>query len=308
VDHPGLRLAEEDAITVGPPWSHLIPEVLAGRILCIKRGLQQLGRFATLRARTSDALADIAGPERFALVEGLGIERLHGALTADDYRRLISRFDDLTSADSADTLSRFKPGLIPPDQRIYFSRRIFLRIRPPEAAVRAEHFAGHPGSLQGLSAHRDTWYGHPMNMVNVWAALGRITERNGMSFYPDAWGRALPRDRTQISADAELGRAHCHALDPGDMLVFSAEHVHASVRNESDETRVAVSMRFTLGAPRYDHRNGWIPYEDERLCRFESEWLRTGRSRMTRAFLHSAPGRIGPWLRRAITREPFRRV
>lgn len=302
-----LQLAAGDVIAAGPPWSRLIPDVLEGRIVVIKAGLQRLGLLSVVRGRMTEALGAIAGRECAAAVEALGFEQLHTVLAEDDYPRLVSRAGDLFSRDIADTLGHLTPGVAPADAPVHFQRRIYLRVRPP-GSNRDDRFLDHPGTLLDLAAHRDTWYGHPTNMVNLWAAVGRIGEANGVAFYPDAWGCAVPHRGIRISPQAELGRPLRCALDPGDILVFGSQHLHASVPNESAETRVAVSARFTLGLPRYDHRNGWIPYEDRLRLHSKHAWLRSYRSRMTRAFLHATPERFGPWLRRTIPGGRSRRV
>lgn len=302
-----LHLAGEDRIEPGAQWHDRIRDVLAGRILLIRQGLQGLGLFETIRAHTREALEQIAGTEALARVEALGIEKIHHVLGTEDYIPFVSRMDGLFAPEIADTLSRFASGLhfhAP----IHVRRRIYFRLMAPGLAVGEDRFAAHGGILSGHGAHRDTWYGHPTNMINIWAAFSPISEKNGISLYPEAWGRSVPRDGIRISRDADVGRPLVCALDPGDMLVFSSRHLHSSVPNWSDDTRVSLSIRFTTDTPRYDHGNGWLPYEDSRLLGSSNSWVRSYRSRMTRAFLYAIPRRVGPWLRRRITRGPYHRV
>lgn len=297
-----------EAIESPAPWGDRVRDLLDGRILVIRRGLQALGIFETVRAGTREALEEIAGADGLATVDALGIEKIHRVLGAENYIPFVSLVNRLFAPNITDILSSFASSLCPPAAPVYVRRRIYFRVMAPGLSFGQDRFAAHGGILLGHGAHRDIWYGHPMNMINVWAAFSPVSEKNGIALYPDAWGRFVPHDGIKIAADADIGRPFVCALEPGDMLLFSSRHLHASVPNESDETRVVVSVRLTAGIPRYDHQYGWIPYEDSRLLESSPGWVRTYRSRMTRAFLYSAPERVVPWLRRRLAAKLFHRV
>ncbi|WP_103504831.1 MULTISPECIES: phytanoyl-CoA dioxygenase family protein [unclassified Streptomyces] len=83
----------------------------------------------------------------------------------------------------------------------------------------------------------------------------------------------------------ELGTPVRISLDPGDILLFSGDHVHASETNTTDETRCVLTKRVSVAAPRYNPGGGgWVPYDDPRLLRGLLTPLASLRSRATPAY------------------------
>jgi hypothetical protein len=145
------------------------------------------------------------------------------------------------------------------------------------------------GVSYAYKAHRDIWYASPTAQVNWWMPVFAVAAERAMSFFGDYWDKELPNS----SADFDYGewcsvgrkmassqikqdtRKHPLPLrDPetasefrlcgtkGDMIMFSASHLHATAPNESPVTRFSIDFRTVSlsdlangrGAPNPDSR------------------------------------------------------
>ena len=133
-------------------------------------------------------------------------------------------------------------------------------------------------------AHRDTWYGNPSCQVNVWLPLHEVDSRNSFRFYLDHFEKPIANDSERFRAENFRGfgslqpvgtQAYPRALeDPdgemydavmqrGDVLLFSAAHLHQTLPNQTGRTRFSLDFRFYLeehletgrGAPDPDNRS-----------------------------------------------------
>jgi hypothetical protein len=106
------------------------------------------------------------------------------------------------------------------------------------------------GKLTLHAPHTDAWGYHPFNMINVWAAIGPVLPGNGMSFWPEMFGRIPPMGKWHVARnDQVLGTPFGVALHAGDALLFHIGHIHGSRINQTAQTRVVCSSRFTVGSP-----------------------------------------------------------
>lgn len=145
------------------------------------------------------------------------------------------------------------------------------------------------GVSYAYQAHRDTWYSSPHAQVNYWMPVFAVTPERAMSMFPDYWDRAVPNSSDGFDYDewCRVGRQQAtsqttvdtrkHPLPlaaietrsdtrfcgmPGDLLMFSSAHLHATAPNTSGRTRFSIDFR-TLhlddiaagrGAPNVDSR------------------------------------------------------
>jgi ectoine hydroxylase-related dioxygenase (phytanoyl-CoA dioxygenase family) len=143
----------------------------------------------------------------------------------------------------------------------------------------ARHMTGH---LVPVGVHRDSTLTHPRGTLSLWAAVGPVREENTMAFFPR--GAADAADSARAGSTASPVPSITPALDPGDVLVFDAERLHASVPNTTDETRVAITTRVVLGRVlRYGPGTHWRPFYDEQLLDTPFASLATLQSRLTLA-------------------------
>ncbi len=133
---------------------------------------------------------------------------------------------------------------------------------------------GESMSTAGLHAHRDTWYSNMFSQHNWWAPLYRISPENTLAFFPryfseplennsKGWDlmkfRAARRDvRARNGSAKEVRDAYpavepatnpdsadgiAIAIEPSDIICFSAAHLHASVPNSLPTARFSTELR-----------------------------------------------------------------
>ena len=125
------------------------------------------------------------------------------------------------------------------------------------------------GMGYAYKAHRDVWYSAPACQINWWTPINEVNEKNVMVIHPryfdkpvennsggfdayrwNAEGRKNaaqyihndPRNHPHLQADIDLdwqvlvGR-------PGSLMLFSAQHLHSTVPNNSGKTRFSIDFR-----------------------------------------------------------------
>ncbi len=178
-------------------------------------------------------------------------------------------------------------------ERSYWDR-LHLRVLPS-----GEGYGGPEGArrVRTLAAHRDTWGSNISAQTNWWAPLYPLTDGRTMALYPALWDRPVANDSAdwdleELKSQDRLARLNGRTEsdyprlptaredfdragewrvlpEPGDMLCFSAAHLHASVPNESGATRFSLEartvnfddVRSDRGAPNVDGEAPHIPYE-----------------------------------------------
>ncbi|MDJ0630919.1 MAG: hypothetical protein QNJ44_21860 [Rhodobacter sp.] len=136
------------------------------------------------------------------------------------------------------------------------------------------------GMGYAYKAHRDIWYACPESQINWWTPIRPITERRGLAFYPARFGHAVENnshdfDAYQWNADGRKNagkyinsdprphpRFQGESLedpqiiigDPASVIGFSAQHLHATVPNDSGETRFSIDFRTVHRQDIIDHK------------------------------------------------------
>ena len=138
-----------------------------------------------------------------------------------------------------------------------FSDRLNLRLVPPNA-----EYQGRPADP--LAPHRDTWGSNVMAQLNLWAPLAPVDADATMAIFPGRWAR--PTDNDSAGWDLEALRRDRAGyprlpvatggidddplpvpIDPGDILVFSGAHLHASRMARTDgPARVSFDFRVVM--------------------------------------------------------------
>ncbi len=147
-------------------------------------------------------------------------------------------------------------------------------------------------------AHRDTWYGNPSCQINAWIPLHPVDPSNSFRFYLDAFQSKAKNDSQQFSAtrfrerggfgrvkgdqlsvypralETASGRTWDVELDKGQLLLFSAAHLHQTLPNRSQRVRFSLDFRFYrpshlkngLGAPDPDNESEGLMTDGYKLC------------------------------------------
>ena len=138
-----------------------------------------------------------------------------------------------------------------------------LRIVPSDAYLTS-------GVSYAYKAHRDIWYSSPLCQLNYWIPVFPVVPGRAMSFFPSYWDRPLANTSsgfdygewcavgrqmatTQIKEDTrkhpvptepvELASEARIAGEMGEMILFSAAHMHATAPNDSGLTRFSLDFR-----------------------------------------------------------------
>ncbi len=115
--------------------------------------------------------------------------------------------------------------------------------------------------LQTLPPHRDTWASGIMAQINWWLPLYPLAEGRTMLLWPDAFRRRLANNSDEWNFEAfknggredyPLSPVACARpaqpgvpvlIEPGQLLAFSAAHLHAGASDASGRTRFGVDSR-----------------------------------------------------------------
>lgn len=255
--------------------AHALDAAARGVLVLLERRLEQVGYLDRFTELFLEEIAGVTTPAVADAVREAGLTRMHDHLNPDQVVALLARLD-----------RRAAPLAVPFSQAIvrsitgtaagpyFICSRMWVRAQIPYRLLEARsdileatHLMGH---LVPATPHRDFWLTHPRGTMSIWAAVGPVRERNTMMFFEGEEG----------------GRTLTPGLDPGDVLVFNADRLHASVRNVTDETRVAVTSRIVPGRRlRYGPGTHWRPYYDARLLGTPFAPIATLQSRLSLAAL-----------------------
>jgi hypothetical protein len=143
-----------------------------------------------------------------------------------------------------------------------------------------------PAAAQSYAAHRDTWFANPQAQINFWLPLTDVTPQQGFRFYRRYFDRAINNNSNTFNYDdfaRNVGfqaptrspasahptnqsiihgdKGHSFSCNAGDLLIFSAAHLHQPEANATERTRFSVDFRVIdsqdrangLGAPNVDN-------------------------------------------------------
>jgi hypothetical protein len=126
------------------------------------------------------------------------------------------------------------------------------------------------GLAYAFKPHRDTWYSPPLCQLNWWLPIYPIEAENGMAFHVSYWNKPLKNSSAEFNYQdwQEHGRKEAHnqvgqdfrrqseALEPVErdpalyltppadgMFIFSAAHLHSTVPNTTQQTRLSIDFR-----------------------------------------------------------------
>jgi hypothetical protein len=174
-------------------------------------------------------------------------------------------------------------GHVGVDLRRTFWDWLYLRVSP--------HGDEHAGRrTAGLGFHRDTWSSNVYAQTNWWATIYPITAGRTVAFYPAYWEEPLKNtsrgwDLEEIRAGrsdvpvvpgptetVNLASELRPVIEPGDLLLFSGAHLHASVPNTTGVSRFSIEVRTVDAGDAADGRGA--PNVDGEAPRMASGWFR----------------------------------
>src|SRR6266404_5982197 len=130
--------------------------------------------------------------------------------------------------------------------------------------------------------HRDTWYSAPPCQLNWWMPIYEFEASQGMAFHPRYWDRPVKNGSADfnyyqwnavgrknaaqhVNSDTRIQPHAEEPLDldpgvrlvvpPGAIILFSGNHLHSTVRNETSLARWSIDFR-TVNVADLLHRDG----------------------------------------------------
>lgn len=237
----------------------LVPRVLAGEVFTVRDVLGSTGLLDQILGSILSEIETIAGSQSADRIRREGLEQLHEHVPVADLVPLLESTRTAFRSVQAGYVRSIVRAVLGWESRFYYGAEPILRMHPPYDVV-----AGNPallaefrthgggGKLGAHDPHRDSWVNCPFNSINLWIAVGRVSVGNGISIWPHHFeGGVGSPEGHRSSPVAHPGRPLNFSLEPGDAVVFHAQHLHGSELNWTDETRVALSYRVTLEVPRF---------------------------------------------------------
>jgi nitrite reductase/ring-hydroxylating ferredoxin subunit len=233
--------------------------VLDGQLFVQRGFLQRLGHYDFMVERTLEGIGASAGPAAAASIAEKGFERIHEVLTPDRIPAVTDAVYARFAEVALELLDRYIPAVFGFEGTYYYERTPNVRFHLPFDLARPYRkqyldFASlhGEGKISAHGPHRDYWLDCPDNAVNIWIAMGRVREGNGLSIFHANYSQELEcEEGGNLRLDAPLRPPLNFPLEPGDALVFHANHLHASELNRTDETRYVVSFRVALEKPHF---------------------------------------------------------
>ena len=203
----------------------------------------------------------LVGRVRTILAETFGTDDptcAEGVLSARDFRRLalLARRRVVGDAAVAEHWSTTlaTAGFAP---NAMWLDRIRLRVVPSRLDI--DH-----RRLQTLPPHRDTWASGIPAQVNWWLPLHPLADTRTMLVWPQFFRRPIPNDAGQWCFEAARGGGKLLPsaqapppgapvpvrIEPGELLAFSAAHLHSGTADASGFTRFSIDTRTVWEADR----------------------------------------------------------
>jgi hypothetical protein len=185
---------------------------------------------------------------------------------------------ELPVAKFSEIISKLKPRYTHSPDAKRFLRELFEELGWDPAKIYFDvpklRIATHSGYLTSgmgyaYKAHRDVWYSAPPCQINWWTPINEVQARNVMVIHPRYFDRRVPNNSSDFDAykwnaegrkNAALyidndPRNHPHLQEnldldwqvlvgrPGSLMLFSAQHLHSTVPNDSGRTRFSIDFR-----------------------------------------------------------------
>lgn len=231
------------------------------------------------------AVERTAGPSAAESVRREGVERVHEFLQAANLRKVVDAFtdDSLVSYALYRFAAEFAKGVLGVESDVWIDTSIVLRIFPPQATAlaRSAELQAHAGILDVHNPHIDSWFAHSPRGINLWYSIGNVTVDNGLIIYKGVYGRPLRNENRYLARGQKIGYPYVYGTSPGSVVAFAGEQLHASHINVTGDSRVVVSVRFSLDRPSLALRSkGTDWYRGSTILRGDPQFVQGGLQRM----------------------------
>jgi len=125
-----------------------------------------------------------------------------------------------------------------------------------------------PDAKPAFAVHRDTWYANSESQINWWIPIFDVTQEDTFAFYPDYFSKPVKNNSNEFDYDRwnsfggyqsstpnesrvfpelqeklDLSNTLKIPCNAGDLLLFSASHLHGTTPNRTNQTRFSVDFR-----------------------------------------------------------------
>ena len=240
-----------------------VEKINDGELLLYRQGLQKLGFFAPIHEAIFACTAKHVNDNTLNELRKNGIEHIHEYLSG---AQLIAVYHEMreilakTMPYYVKEICRQLLGI----NRCYIHANSLIRIIVPHKILcdNLNEFSKHLGKLDLHGPHHDFYQDVAFGSINLWIAIGPVHEANGMSIFTDVWGKTLPKGKDHVAADQYLGEPVNIVCEPGDILMFHNHHMHASVLNSTQSSRIVLTNRFTVETPVHPNPANMMTYVD----------------------------------------------
>jgi nitrite reductase/ring-hydroxylating ferredoxin subunit/ectoine hydroxylase-related dioxygenase (phytanoyl-CoA dioxygenase family) len=238
----------------------LAQRILNGEIVVLRRCLQQAGLYDGISQASVDGIRSVVGADKAAAVARDGFDRIHESVTPSEIPPVTDAIYKAITARAHADLNALVPRIFPEASHYYFERSPNVRFHLPYDVVadyqRAfkdfTHKRGE-GKITAHGPHRDPWVDCPVNVINVWIAIGPVQRGNGLTVFADEYQKEFGFKDGYINEGIRLKQPLTFDLQPGDAVLFHSDHLHGSELNRTDRTRYVISYRVSLEKPVYPH-------------------------------------------------------
>lgn len=230
-----------------------------GELFIVRKLLQRTDLFNDMRNTSLEAIRQIAGASVADKLDREGLEHIHRHTDIEQIAAITNSIYDLAQPKTKAWASTIASFLLNGQKNFYFEKFPNIRFITPydymvKGLKKLEQFAKDHGGgkMTPHPPHRDSWVDCPDNVINVWIALGPIPKGNGLTIFPDVFGKELKRmPNGSIGYQENPGKPTYCDLDAGDAILFHGEQLHATVLNHVDTTRHVISFRIIDRKPNY---------------------------------------------------------
>ena len=233
--------------------------IRSGELFIARKLLQRTDLFEEMRSTSFEAIRRVAGDQVADDIAREGLEHIHRFADIEEIAAITNVIYELAEPKTKAWASTIASFLLNGQERFYFEKFPNIRFITPydymvKGLKKLEQFAKEHGGgkMTPHPPHRDSWVDCPDNLINVWIALGPIPRGNGLSIFPEVFGKDLKRmSNGSVGYQENPGKPTYADLEPGDAILFDGEHLHATVLNHVDTTRHVISFRIIDRKPNY---------------------------------------------------------
>lgn len=190
------------------------------------------------------------------------LETLHLQLTPEELSQIRKHFHKASTRKEFmkmvdDFMARYIPSRIN-DKRYLIQRYPTLRIVEPNQAKKSRRVAFHQG----------IWVGNGKGLRTVWMPFTKCYDTNSMQMLPLKISRKITKQCINNRWSLEKFEDECmkHSfpinLNYGQAHLFTQEHMHGNVNNETDITRLSMDIRILIEGESYLRRlpGAWLRF------------------------------------------------